>query len=828
MSGDARTLLAISDVTKSFPGVKALDRVNFDVRAGEVHGLVGENGAGKSTLMAIASGTRIADQGTVVLDGYRVSGEPEEAREKGLAIVRQEPLLMPDLTVVENIYLGVPEPLRPRIRDMKAFAEKALLQWSGDTNIDVQSRVDSLSPEKKFIIEIVKALACEVKVLILDEPTEHLGAADVQRLFERIRAIAKSGAAVVYISHRLKEVQEIADRLTVLRDGRSLGTYEAHGLSEDEIITLIVGTSPGAEFPSKSTTRTSKSEEVLSVRKLSGQGFRDVSLTMTRGEIVGLAGIEANGQREFIRSMAGLNRSEGSITLNGKAVTVHSAPAALSAGFSYLPGDRHREGIVASLSVRENFSIRSLAQDIRGLFINRTSEAERSLDAIRAFAIKTPTIETPIDSLSGGNQQKVVLASVLASRPKLLLADEPTQGVDVGARMEIYKILRETADSGVPIMIVSSDAAEIAGLCDQVMIFSRGTIVERLTGHEVTENNITAAVLKSTSIRDHSETMASGFWKWAAGDAAPIVMLAAVILAMGVVAAILNPTYLSPRSLTGMMTQVATLAVVAYGQQLLMLVGGIDLSVGPLMGLVQVLASFFLFKNAGLDTQLLGWVIMVVAMIAVGIVNFGLIELIRLHPLVATLATYMGIQAVSLMLRPLPKGMINLDILDDISIKVSFIPVAFVVVACAGVLLEFVLFKNKLGIFIRGHGSRPEAARIAGISPRRTRLIAYVGCSIFAGAAGILMMGQVGVGDPHAGVGYTLASIASIVIGGASLFGGRGSFVGALFGAVFIIQINQVTAFIRLNVAWSEFLLGAMILGAVALYSKSRMMVQAA
>ena len=826
MGEDAKVLLSLSEVSKSFPGVKALDRVSLEVRAGEVHGLVGENGAGKSTLMAIASGGQIADEGTVALGDYQVMGDPEAVRDHGLSIVRQEPLLMPDLTVAENIFLGIPRAQRPPVSEMKAFAAKALQRWGPDTNIDVGDRIDTLNPEKRFIVEIVRALACEVKVLVLDEPTEHLIATDVDRLFGRIKEVVQGGAAVVYISHRLKEVQAISDRLTVLRDGKSVGTFEARGLSEEEIVTLIVGSTLDAEFPAKGAMEASAAN-VLEVAGYGGKGFREVDLTLKRGEIIGLAGIDANGQREFLRSLAGLNRGHGKIAVNGKSVSVTSVPKAVRAGFSYLPGDRHREGIVAGLSVRENFSVRSLVQDQKGFFVSRASEARRAKEAIASFAIKTPSLDTPIESLSGGNQQKLILSSVLASRPQVLLVDEPTQGVDVGARAEIYRILRRIAEAGTAIIVVSSDATEVAGLCDRVMIFSRGTIVARLAGDDVTENNITATVLKSTSVRDRTGDGTRGFARWAASDSAPIIMVAIAVVLLGIVATIINPTYLSGRSLSGMMTLIATLAIVAYGQQLIMLVGGIDLSVGAVMGSVGIIASFFLVEEAGAGSRTLGWLLILAVPAVVGVLNFVLIELVKLHPLVGTLATFMGLQAVSLILRPLPDGLVDFTILDAIGYGLGFIPVIFIIAVVGGLVLEFFLFRNRLGISIRGHGSRVEAARLAGVPPRRTRFIAYVGCAFMAGLAGITLVYQVGTGDPRAGLSYTLTSIAAAVIGGASLFGGRGSFIAALFGSIFIIQVNQVTAFTRLDTAYSFYLLGAMILGAVVLYSISRKKAQA-
>ena len=459
--------------------------------------------------------------------------------------------------------------------------------------------------------------------------------------------------------------------------------------------------------------------------------------------------------------------------------------------------------------------------------ISASSEERRTREAVSRFAVKTPGIETEIRTLSGGNQQKLVLASVLASKPAVLLVDEPTQGVDVGARAEIYKTLREVAAKGVAVIVVSSDAQEVAGLSDRVAIFSRGRVVETLSGDAVIEDNITAAVLKSTSQRDKVHRNAHPFWKWASGDIAPLVMVAAAILLLGAATAIWNPFYLSPRNLMGMMTLVATLALVAYGQQILMLVGGIDLSVGPVMGLVQVVASFFLLQDMPVETHVLGWCLVLGVAALVGVLNWVLVDPIGLHPMVATLATFMAVQAVSLLLRPLPAGMIDGAILVTLGTKIGFVPVTFLIAVLLGIALEFALYRTPIGLSFRGFGSRPEAARMAGVHPRRTRFLAYVACSLLAGVAAITLMQQVGIGDPRAGLSYTLTSIAAVVIGGASLFGGRGSFLGALLGAVFITQVNSVTSFLSLDQAWQSYLLGGLILAAVALYSKSRQKVVA-
>jgi ribose transport system ATP-binding protein len=359
------------------------------------------------------------------------------------------------------------------------------------------------------------------------------------------------------------------------------------------------------------------------------------------------------------------------------------------------------------------------------------------------------------------------------------------------------------------------------------MIFSRGHIVKELHGDAVVESNITTAILTATAHRERGFDRVGRFWKWAAGDWAPILILAVIIFVLGLYASHVNESYLSARNLSGVLALVATLAIVSYGQQVLMLAGGIDLSVGPLMGLVVVILSFYLTDGAPVADQATGWTIVVVAAFAVGVLNWILVDPLGLHPMVATLATFMGLKAISLILRPMPGGLISESLTDGISTTVGFIPLAVIVATVAAVVLEFVLYKTKLGLALRGVGSRREAARMAGIMPRRMLFTAHVSCSLLAAAAAIPLMAQVGTGDANTGENYTLAGIAAAVIGGASLFGGRGSFVGALLGALLLTQINVVTTFLNLDDAWQSVLLGAMILAAVTVYSTSRQKVVA-
>lgn len=829
---DVPAALSALAVGKSYGAVRALNSVTLIVQPGEVHGLIGQNGAGKSTLMGIASGAVVPDSGQVLIDGESTIGDPQRARQLGLAMVRQEPALMPDLSVAENLYLGVAEALRPSIGELESWSAGLLRRWRAETTIDPGARVNTLTSEQRFIVDIVRALACNPRVLVLDEPTEHLQSKDVERLFECIAEVTANGTGVIYISHRIREVSQIADRVTVLRDGQGQGTYEVDGLSEQKIIELIVGAAVSAEFPAKDTRR--NGPPILEVEKYRGHGIDNVTIKLFPGEIIGLAGVDGNGQREFLRALAGLNPGEGTVSINGLPVTLRHPDNATQAGMQFISNDRHAESIFEDLSITANFSLRSLARDVRGGIVNSRGEGRRAAESLSALAVKFGSRDDPIRSLSGGNQQKVVIGGALATEPTVLLVDEPTQGVDIGSRLEIYRILRKTASEGKSAIVVSSDAGELAGLCDRVLVFSRGAVAAELSGEKVTENEIISAILTATNVRQSLHAKAS---RPSAGpgkviqmlstDWAPLVMIAVVVFALGAFTAALSDNYLSARNFSGMLALISTLALAACAQQALMLVGGIDLSVGPLMGVIVVSQSFLLsgpLSGLGVIGSI---VALLVIAILVGAFNWVLVEPVGLHPMVATLATFTALQGLSLVLRPTSDGLINEAVMDVININLGFIPMTFVVVVIVAICLDFGLFKRYLGISFRGTGSNANSARLAGISPAKTRLIAYLSCSVLAGLASIPLLGQVGVGDPRAGIDYTLMSIAAVVIGGGSLFGARGSFVGSVLGAVLIAQVNVATTFLGLSEAWQAYLLGAMIIAAVAIHSKSRQLVLA-
>jgi ribose transport system ATP-binding protein len=475
------------------------------------------------------------------------------------------------------------------------------------------------------------------------------------------------------------------------------------------------------------------------------------------------------------------------------------------------------------LSVADNIGLMALARHSIGGLIRRKQERNAISQEAAALSIKTPTLETPVKSLSGGNQQKTVIARILLDKPDVLLADEPSQGVDAGARLEIYKILRKAADDGMAVIVASSDALELQGLCDRVLIFSRGQVIKEFEGAAVTERNIAEAALTSTTLRSQAaQTRESAFARFRKGDYAPSLVLVAALVILGAYAAMSNPSYLTGANFGNVLTLFTALAFIAMGQLVVLLIGGIDLSVGPLTGFIVVVASFFVLDDVSSGSIIFGFALSLAVAVFVGLVNAFLIRIAMITPVIATLATYMGIRGMALLLREIPDGLINSTVTDVISTRIGFIPVAFLVAVALAILMEIVVRRTRWGLSLRAVGSNEANARKIGVRIEFTIFSAYVVCALFTWLGGVMLMAQIGVGDPTAGVTYTLMSITAVVLGGASLFGGRGSFIGALFGAALIQQAFNVTTFLRLTPAWQYWLLGLLTVIAATLYSRLR------
>jgi ribose transport system ATP-binding protein len=813
--------LSLRGITKHYDAIAALTDVSFDVLPGEVHALLGENGAGKSTLMNVASGATAPDDGTIFFDGSPVGNlTPAIAQELGIAIVHQHPALLPDMTVAENLRLAVaPEHLRRRDQN-PATAMRSLLD---DVHFlgHLEDRVSSLSVARRHLLELAKALAVSPRLLILDEPTAPLSQDSVELLFNSVRRLAATGTAVVYITHRLAEVREIADRVTVLRDGRLRGTSAVPDISDEDLLALIIGRTLEATFPTKPTVAQDE-EPLLRVEALSGHGFENLSFSARKGEIVGIAGVVGNGQTALLRALAGRASTSGSVNVAGEEF---SRRARLK-NAAYMPADRLTEGLMKDLNVRENSAMSALDALTVGPFVSPRREVFAVERQLSELAVRAPSLEAAVSALSGGNQQKVVVARSMLAQPTILVADEPTQGVDVGARAEIYRILREVSAGGVPVVVASSDALELEGLCDRVIVMSRGHAVATLEGDEVNEERIVhAAISATTHTAEQSAAASDGSSRLARfieGDYAPVVVLAAVMIALGAYVLSQNERYLWDFNITSVMFACAALGFISLGQTFALLLGGIDLSVGPLAGFLVVVASFFVLDGKSPGIWALGFIVMLACALGVGLLNGALIRFAKFTPVAATLVTYIALGGLAFTLRDAPDGYIAASVTEFISKKVGPVPIAFVVFVLCALLLELGLRRARWGLRLRAVGSDEESARRVGVPVNRTAILGYLGASLLTLLGAVVLLAQLGVGDPGQGTGYTLTSITAVVLGGTSLLGGRGTFIGTLMGAGLSVQVLNATTFLSLDQKWQYIFQGLLIVAAALIYSQVR------
>jgi ribose transport system ATP-binding protein len=492
---DVPVLLQMRGIRKAFPGVVALDDVSFDLRRGEVHALLGENGAGKSTLMKILSGACVRDAGEILIDERPVVlNSPREAQAIGISTIYQEFNLVPQLSAAENIYLGREPMIRAGVIDRGALVKRAgaLLQSLG-TDVDPELPVTTLGVAEQQMVEIAKALSLRARILIMDEPTSALTASEIEELFAAIRRFTGEGGSVIYISHRLEELARVGHRATVLRDGRFIGTRTLPA-PIPELVRMMANRDISEHYPPPTRT---KGAEILRVEGVCrGARLRDVSFTLHRGEVLGVAGLLGAGRTELARVIAGADTPDsGRIIVNGKPVRVRSPRDAIRAGIGLVPEDRKRQGLVLPQSVAANLSLPQLSRLSRAGVVSRAREEQIATRWTRELRIKTPSIDTRVLTLSGGNQQKVVLGKWLAAGADVLIVDEPTRGIDVGAKMEIYTLLDRLAADGAGILMISSDLPEVMGMSDRILVMHQGRVQAMLDAHGATQEAVLHAAL---------------------------------------------------------------------------------------------------------------------------------------------------------------------------------------------------------------------------------------------------------------------------------------------------------------------------------------------
>jgi rhamnose transport system ATP-binding protein len=490
----ATPVLELRDIHKSFGAVRALRGANLSLHKGQITALVGENGAGKSTMVKTLAGLHQQDRGQVFLDGEEVSfRDPLHAREAGIAVIYQEPTMFPDLTVAENIFMGR-QPVRSLRRiDRKAMRQQALeLFRQLGVKIDPDRAAQGLSIADQQVVEIAKAISLNARVLIMDEPTAALSGVEIDRLFAVTRTLQERGAAVLFISHRFEEVFALADWITVMRDGAHVATSPAAGLAVDEVIRQMVGRDVASLFPKQDTVI---GDTALEVRGLSRKGvFSDISFNVKAGEIVGLSGLVGAGRSEVARAIFGIDKYDsGAIQVRGQTLKPLSPRDSMAAGLGFVPEDRRKQGLVMELNVSRNLTLTLRKKLSRFGLLTNQAEAQSTKEWAKKLQIKAGAPTSPISTLSGGNQQKVVLGKWLATGPKVLIIDEPTRGIDVGTKSEVHRLISELAGTGLAVLMISSELPEILGMSDRVLVMHEGRITAELSRSEATEETVMTA-----------------------------------------------------------------------------------------------------------------------------------------------------------------------------------------------------------------------------------------------------------------------------------------------------------------------------------------------
>ncbi len=811
------TAVALFGVSKSYPGVRALSNADFDCRPGEVHALVGENGSGKSTLIKIASGVIDPNEGTVLIGGQQLgNGGVQRARRLGLMTAYQDTSLVADLSVADNIAMSFDAIGARKPADLDDILGRFDLPFGqSDT-------VAALGPGARQLLEVARAMAHHPQVLMLDEPTAALDMRLAAKLEEIIKQARDKGTAIVYVSHRLAEIKRLADRITVLRDGVIQGNYDSRNWEIEDIVELMVGAPTELEFPARTAPTATPTR--LDVDGLSGRGFGPVSLQVRAGEVVGVAGAEGNGQRALLRGIIGIDRTGGSTSVDGESLSRVTPASALGSGISLQSGDRAAESVFLPSSVMGNatYQLGSDAGPAGSALGSRLVPAFKKVAT--SLGIVTASPYQPISGLSGGNQQKAVLARPALRQPKVLIIDEPTQGVDARARIDIYRVVAEAADDGIGVLVNSSDSAELAGLCDRVYVMSRGVVVAELAG-PTTEGEIVRSFVAATDMTESQDTEATerggGFLHRLFGRVSahlPIAVLLLLITLVAVYAGTQSPVFWTKTNLAILLILTLPLAFVALGQQFAMMAGLFDISIGSTMSLTVVLMSMTL-PDLGASSLAATFALLVVTVLAVGGFNSLLVVTLHVTPVVATVATLSIVQGVAILLRPEVGGVIAPDLVTLVALGIGFVPTCFIALVVIAVALEFWLHRRPGGLALRAVGFDNDSSLRVGERVSWIRTGSLLLCALGAVVGGVFLASLTGIGSNAVGSGYTLTCFAAVFLGGAVLTGGRGSFIGAVLGALFLALLNNVTPLLNIPAATQQIIYGLILVIAIAGYA---------
>lgn len=838
------SIVEFQHITKVFGSTVAAKDVSLSLYPGSVLALVGENGAGKSTLVKTLGGVYRPDGGQLVVMGEPVDlTSPLDAQKAGIAVVHQHPGLFPELSLAENVFAGQPLRTKAGLLNHSAMrSEAAELLGSLGLHVPVTQPVSTLRTSEQQLVEIGRALASNAKVIILDEPTAALTTGEVDQLFAVIRQLRESGVALMFVGHRLEEIFAISDRIAILRDGVLIETRRTADTTQDQAVQLMVGRELDAIYPEKSATI---GDTVLKVDDLSdGRDFHHVSFSVRVGEVVGLAGLVGSGRTEIARTLFGITKARaGRIELAGSKVRLASPADAMAKGIAYVSEDRRGQSIVEEFSILDNATLPVVGKATRLGLVRRRLELALVEGPLQRMRLKFASYLQPISTLSGGNQQKVVLAKWLATNPRILILDEPTQGIDIHAKSEVHRIIAELSAQGLAILLISSDMPELLGLCDTVHVMRQGdqvatfdrenasqyAIAKAATGVSDSAPEAAKAVPVAPIVRAQPRPSAAATAGVSRGSAA-LQTIKSVLFRreLGLVAALLvlviplgavNPHVYDRSNVVDLVTTSSMLGIVVLGQMLVMLTRNIDLSVGSIIGLSAFLSTGFMKYNPHVSI-LVGIGVALAIGLVCGLINGLIVAYGGVPSIVVTLGTlaiYRGIDSVAasgvqFSTNDVPPAWIQWATHTTLGISTIVWTAIIIFVA-----LAFVLRNTKIGREIFATGSNPAGAELIGIRVRRRVLLAFIASGTFAGLYGALTASRLGQVDVGIGLGLELTVIASAVVGGVALRGGAGTVIGVALGTFALYLIQNVLALAQVPSQDLQAVYGAAILLTVAI-----------
>ncbi|MER9864505.1 ATP-binding cassette domain-containing protein [Mesorhizobium sp. M0185] len=821
VKSDAAVPVALVQATKAFGGTIALKDASFELRSGEVLALLGENGAGKSTCVKLLAGVYLPTGGHVEVDGKPVVfHSPHDAQAAGISVMHQHPGLFPDLSVAENIYLGhMPRDRFGGIDNAVMLAGARRVLATVGLDVPAETRLGMLRTSEQQLVEIARALSLDARVLIMDEPTAALSQREVERLFTVVADLRLHGVAMMFVGHRMDEIFRIADRIAVLRDGRLIGVKPKAELGRAAAIGMMVGREVTDLYPQRSHATGAL---VLEARGLShAGGFSNIDLKLHAGEVLGLGGLVGSGRTEIARVLFGIDQPDaGEILIDGEAVRFASARDAMDARIAYVSEDRMGQSLVMDFSILDNAVLPVLDKAARSGFYGTNRAINLVSDWLKRMKLRFSGYAQPVKELSGGNQQKVVLAKWLRTEPRVLILDEPTQGIDVGTKAEVHAMVADLAAQGMAIILISSEMPELIGMCDRIIVLREGHRTAEFARGEATQEKVLEAATKAGESADAAQATGEEKRK------GPLDILKrrefgllAAMLAVAIPVTIINPRMVSAANLTAVSMDAALLVVAALAQMLVLITRNIDLSIAAVIGLSAYMAASMVQAYPGLDIGI-GLITACAVGGVAGLINGLVVTRGKIPAIVVTLASmsiFRGFNSIWAAGDQISADEVTQAWLDMTGLKIAGVPlivVIAIVILCLGYVL---LYRTAIGRELFAAGSNPDGARLIGIPVDRRILLAFGMAGLLGGLCGALWASRYATIDARVALGFELTVIASAVVGGVAIRGGSGTLLGIILGALTLLVIKNGLTLVRVDPLWLQGVYGLVILVAIGI-----------